>query len=311
LAGLALADVIPPPPPGSIPGKEYSNFTDHDMFGVADPHQNLNWDFQPIPADTFDYTGSGIPTFQPEVDALANIRDAFFQEVTRDTVTLLTSFTGIGDVHYTAAVHHGGSHAAPPNVGVWAFGPVDINPTFPPRDVDGLEVWGAFGADDANMFSLGADFTSGVSVWSYDSVGHVSTPYISVGMIAAAIGRPGLEQQIDLDAMMNFDLDDDPGSTATFGPGDQIMFSIAPIPMPSDGGAPLDGGEIWVWDPAMGPAMFLVHGGEVWDTAHMVAGHYMIGTDHENINALEAVPAPGAVFLLGMGGMVALRRRRS
>ena len=111
--------------------------------------------------------------------------------------------------------------------------------------------------------------------------------------------------------------EDDPGSSATFGPGDEIMFSIAPIPMPADGLAPLDGGEIWVWDPAMGPAMFLVHGLEaggvptVWDTAHVVAGHFMTGAAHENINALEAVPAPGAVFLLGMGSMTALRRRRS
>ena len=84
--------------------------------------------------------------------------------------------------------------------------------------------------------------------------------------------------------------------------GSSIMFSVRPI-------GPLDGGEIWVWDKSTGgPAAFLVHGGHTWDTAHDVSGHF--GGVDENINAMEAVPEPMTICLLGLGGLGLLRRKR-
>ena len=138
-----------------------------------------------------------------------------------------------------------------------------------------------------------------ISVWNY--IGGVASPYIPTAAIAAAIGAPALEQQIDLDAMMVFD---DIGDETFTAPGDTIMFSIAPIP-----GA-FDGGEIWVWNVGAGiPAPFLVHGGEVWSTS--VMGHfagYGFIVD-ENINALEAVPEPATLAVLLVGGLLVLKRR--
>ena len=87
------------------------------------------------------------------------------------------------------------------------------------------------------------------------------------------------------------------------------MFSIAPIIDPA-GVTIYDGGEIWVW--GFGTAAnYLFHGGETWDTAHDVIGHFAhLGMLNENINALEAVPAPGSLALLAMSGLIAARRRR-
>ena len=303
----------PVPPPASVPGKEYSNFMDHDMLGpflpgVPDPHQNLWWDGAGLALDTFDYTGSGSLDFGREVDALANVRDALYMEVSHfDAVPMLTSFTAVPDIYFTMPV--GPPHA--PN-GIWAPAPI-INAALPPTDVDGLEVWGppGPGGDDANFASLSGD-PAGIAVHSYDPIAHASAPYLTDFAIATAIGHPELEQQIDLDAMMIFDTDDALGSAASFGPGDSIMFSIAPVTGPA--GVAFDGGEIWVWDFGA-PAFFLFHGGEFWDTPHDVTGHFfpaLAGTGlFENINALEAVPAPGAIVLIGLGAMVSLRRRRS
>ena len=43
------------PTPCQVPGKEYSNHMDKDMFGVPDPLQVLMWDGQGGVANTFDY----------------------------------------------------------------------------------------------------------------------------------------------------------------------------------------------------------------------------------------------------------------
>ena len=138
------------------------------------------------------------------------------------------------------------------------------------------------------------------ALWNY--IGGVASPYISTAAIAAAIGAPALEPQIDLDAMMVFD---DIGDETFTAAGDTIMFSIAPIP------GIFDGGEIWVWNVAAGPAVFLVHGGEVWDTPHSVMGHFAgYGFDvDENINALEAIPEPATLGLLLAGCLLVLQRK--
>jgi len=204
-----------------------------------------------------------------------------------------------------------------PTNGIWAA-PATINAASPPADVDGLEVWGPDGpaGDDANKFSLIGDPVdpgSGVKVSVWNWIGGAASPYITTASLTAAIGlAPAMENQVDLDAMMIFDGAGDDTFTFEGGgsvPADSIMFSVAPI-----AAAGIDGGEIWVWDFGMVlPAPFLVHGGEVWSTAHSVAGHFGLALtdDNENINALEAVPEPTTLGLLVLGGLGLLRRRRA
>jgi len=273
----------------AVAGKEYSNNFDEDSVGVADPHQNIAWDGLGNAWDTFDYTGAGGYPGGSQVDALANRGDAYFYEVINNEVPMLTSFTGTGDIHYTEAVP--GAHATPPKVGIWATAAI-INAAIPPDDVDGLEVWGLDVLDDADRFSLVGDpFVQGfgrVSVWDYDSGNHMAIPFVTAAVIAGAIGRIDLAYDIDLDAMMTY--------------GDTIMFSIAPTDV-------FDGGEIWVWIVGSGSATSLVHGGCTWDTGHSVRDHFGVAT--ENINALEAVPEPATVVILGLGGLALLYRRRA
>ena len=314
---IAQAVSIPPVGPGSVPGKEYSDNVDKDAAGVADPHQNLWWDGVGGVANTFDYTGAAGYPSGSQVDALANRGDALFHEVISDQVTMVTSFTSWSHIEYTAPVAHAPVHATPPKVGTWARdGQINgHNGNLPlPDDVDGLEIWGppGPGGDDADRFSLINDPLVGaarVSVWAYNSGAHIATPYITALQIATAIDREDLATVIDLDAMMTWDEQGDD----YFGPGDSIMFSIAPL-------AGFDGGEIWVWNFGA-PANFLVHGGEVWNTAHVVGGltgHFSNYNDcfgnpmnvNENINALEALPEPATVCLLGLGGLLLRRRKR-
>jgi len=299
---VVLADPVPPVGPTGVPGKEYSNDLDETFAGAPDMHQNIWWDGAGGVADTFDYTPALPAELQATtwVDALANQADNFYYEVSHlDDVTMLTSFESSADIYYTASGHHAPVHSSPPKRDVWADAGT-INPVAPPDDVDGLEVWGPAGpgGDDADKFSLEFDPAplagTRTSVWNF--VGGVATPYIGAADLATAIGRP------DLDAMMVFDAEGD----LTFGSGDSIMFSIAPVDV-------FDGGEIWVWDFDAGFATFLFHGGETWDTAHSVTGHFGLSftPELENINALEAVPEPATMGLLALGALTLLKRRRS
>jgi hypothetical protein len=294
------------PPPDRVPGKEYSNHSDRAGFPThaPDPEQVIMWDGTGGTADTFDYTGSRAAagdSADREVDGLANLGDALFDAVIQDKSFLLFSTDDDPNIYYEAPHCCLGS-------GVWAT-PPQID-QLSPNDVDGLEVWGPEGADDANRYSLEDDPLANagrVSVWAYNSAGANSTPYILASEIADAIGRPDLADTIDLDAMMTLDSF---GSSGAFDIGDKIMFSIDPIDV-------FDGGEIWVWDgnPGIGTAQYLHHGCHEWNTAFDVQGTF--GTASENINALEAAstPEPGSILLFGFGlaGLVgfALRRRKN
>lgn len=285
---MAASVVWAVPVPSTVPGKEYSNNLDEGSVGNADPHQVIWWDGAGGAMDTFDYTGAGGYPDDSQVDALANSEDTFFFEVIGNNATMLTSFTSFGSIYYTEPVP--GAHGTLPNIGIWAA-PANINAASPPDDVDGLEVWGPAVQDNADRFSLVGDPCVGdfgrVSVWDYDSVTKTASPFITAADLAGAIGGPDLVDSIDLDAMMTY--------------GDTIIFSIAPISV-------FDGGEIWVWTGG-GLASYLVHGGCTWDTAHSVRDHFGVAT--ENINALEAVPEPATVVILGLGWLALLYRRRA
>jgi hypothetical protein len=277
--------------PLAVPGKEYSDNLDKNADNAGDPLQVLWWDGAGNVADTFDYGDTG------EVDALANLGDAYFNAVINNTVPLLFSVDDPDDAGplgasapYIYSEDTGGAF------GVWAT-PAQINSNGV-NDVDGLEIWGPPTTDDANRYSLDGE-PGGASVFAYNSSTGASTTYITQAQIANAIGLAAYEDDIDLDAMMTLDLF---GEHDSFDPGDMIMFSIDPIDLDGGGITPnandIDGGEIWVWTNG-GSAGFLFHGGHWWDTAFPVADTF--GLDSENINALEAVPEPASILLLGLG----------
>ena len=304
------------PSVADVPGKEYSNDRDHEMpSGMGDPHQNIAWDGVGNAWDTFDYTGSVAsgPLPSSNVDAIANFYDAYFPDVTNNLVPMLVSLQTEGQVRYT-------TNGAAATTGIWATG-AQMNAARNPDDVDGLEIWGPevvppvpggppMGTgDDANRFSLAND-AGGTAVYHYDPNTHTSTTWLTAADVAFAIGRTDLIEFIDVDAMMNH------GGGDRWGPGAEIMFSIAPIFDPADGSVIFDGGEIWVYEFGM-PANFLFHGGVLWDTANDVRGHFGIMANPnnlalENINALEAagpLPTPGTLVLLALGGLASRRRR--
>jgi hypothetical protein len=142
LAGPCLAPVLAQVvPPAAVQGKEYSNSPDETAAGAFDPLHNIQWDNPALPADTFDYSGSGPPPEDPDqVDALANHRDHLFGPVVAGAVPFVVSFESVplagfagDDVYY---------HTPAGGTGLWALGPVDVNVPVPPDDVDALELWG-------------------------------------------------------------------------------------------------------------------------------------------------------------------------
>ena len=293
VSSIASAGVILPP--SLVPGKEYSNHMDETAGGLADFLQNIAWDGLGGAVDTFDYSGSGrpiLPGGDPEpmdpdmVDALANNNDFLFDPVRMSAVPFVVSFGGIGDIYF---------HDTAGATGIWALGPVDINAGSPPDDVDGLELWGSPDMDDADRFSIiGDSLGGGTAIFTYVPGAHNSSPYLTHAALAAAIG---VGHTVDIDALMVADRDGD----GVWSAPDSIIFSLWPD-------ATHDGGEIWTWDFGGLPS-FLVHGGTVWDTANPVGATFGVAT--ENINAFEAIPAPGTLALLGLGGLFLRRRRRA
>lgn len=313
------------PTPVEVPGKEYSNHIDVDdtqPTPMLDPEQNLAWDGIGGRNNTFDYSNSRLGDSLPrEVDAIANAGDALYFEVINDRTWLLFStdednrifyeehVTGANGIWALPPTIDADMAAIDPNIGIQNTMPTDM-------DVDGLEVWGGDGPqfDDANRYSLEDDPFNNIAVWKYDKNINLSTPLYTKTDIAQAIDDlfPNFDiiaEDIDLDAMMTF--------------GSNIMFSVDPI---IDKG--LDGGEIFVWDGVAASAIFLTHGGHIWDTTFDVMGTF--GTATENINALEAVgtfedspictggncsqtvPEPGTILgLLAISGLgLGLKRKK-
>lgn len=264
---------------------------DKNTVPALDPMQVITWDGVGGVADSFDYSGTlqlppGNPIPDPgpgfdNVDALANNHDALFFSVIANTSALLFSVTGNGNILFESVGGGSGIWAAPPQIDHHGV-----------TDVDALEVWGPELFDDSDRFSLQRDF-GGVAIWAFTPPGGPSVPFVTDAQIAGAIGRPDLVDEIDLDGLMTS--------------GENLLFSIRPI-FDAQGNVIFDGGEIWTWTVGGPPAVFLNHGGHLWNTAFNVMGTF--GVNNENVNALEAVsaavPEPGTITLICVGIVCAL-----
>lgn len=247
----------------------------------------------PFPQNTFRYGVTG------EVDATANVRDAYFRRLILDNVDLLVSVKG-----------------DPGNIGVWYEKPGppgltgcrwshdDFDGQRPEcvDDVDGVEIWGPQSADDADYYSLQGD-PGNVSVFSM-----ATGPYIPKATIVAAImflGWTGTEDSVDIDGLMVMNRGTDVWDTQ-----DTIIFSIRKT-------GTWDGGEIVVLPFGVNPS-FLNHGGHPWNTAFNVTAKF----GAEDVDAIEAswwlreVPSLtnwGLIILLVLlvlSGIIVIRQRR-
>ncbi len=344
--------------PSTVASPNIVSIDDHDAFGVGDPLQVVSWDGIPRAGvaggnsgstDGFDYDSAVLGNTTRQVDAIANRGDFLFKEVIANQASLLFSTTldirvPGPDVHVMWEDPTGG-------FGPWAPGPgpgVNHHDVF---DVDGLEVWGpeppshtnpnadpvvegyvgAANTADADRFSLDIDSGSGVSVWGYDiptSTVFAWAPHAAivaaveaVFLPAGGIYPPEIRDMIDLDALMARDTNIVGPTRSSFGVGDELLFSIDPIPQVG-----IDGGEIihMAITAAGMTASFLSHGGHLWDTAFDVRGKF--GTEFEDIDVLEAVgtltgdfeipvpdpnvpePATWALAVLALGGVMIRKR---
>jgi hypothetical protein len=299
LAPVAPGPIDGVPPVARVPGKEYTDAL--DVTHVPSPHA-----VQPTQIGMFDGIGgaqdglrlsdyaTNIGGFH--IDAQSQVRDVLFEEARDNRVSLIVSTS------FDQMLGGGIALAAERTTGaVQPFAASTQIVSHPHaggqlRDVDSIDLWGPEGQPHAAFYSF-RDDPNNTSIYTLQALAFgFLQPYLTRGEIAGAIGNTGLTPLIDVDALMVHDI----GTGFTpfdgdFGPGDSIMFSIAPIPNP-EGGDFYDGGEVWVWEHGQ-PAQFLNHGGHLWNTAFNVGAAF--GVQTENIDALEAVgvPEPGTAAL--------------
>jgi hypothetical protein len=286
-AGQEAPSTIPPEEEGKyvIP-VEFTNVPDKQA-ALGTPTWGLNGNDPGQVVFTLAKDGAGGPypnnstyDFDGELDALANMGDAYFFDLIADRAVLLVSFQDEPVGAAGKKVIYAENWGAPPrNFAKWVDRDLVFdNPTV--DSLDGIEVWGPYDADDADCYSLAGD-PNGVSVWIWD--GATSSPYLLKTHIAAAVievGYTGSEQDVDVDALMVWDQ----GTAYEWDAGDMVIFSIRnTIP----GGGNFDGGEIIV-KPHTGLATFLTHGGRLWNTANPIAATFGVAT--EEVDAIEAYP---------------------
>lgn len=316
-SGIVPCNRISPQPGGPDGTLEYSNdldWNDSEGFGALEPGRTIYWDGDGQTEDG-QCIGcingiSGVSTI--EVDALANSRDNGFQELINSEEGLLISLnTGAPTDPSTFAQIADGPISifgfAPTNAAVengpWAIHDVNLNDNGVPGDLDGFNGYGGEASGEfSDKVSLAGD-ENGVSIYSYDQDTDTATPYITQSEIFAAVSSlPGLEllseNDIDVDALMVWDTN---GSRTSWDNGDDILFSLAPVP--SSGFL----GNVIIHLVNNGTAQFLDHGDILWDTN--VDPAFLLGTTVPfawDVDALEVgfIGPPGDFCNCGIDGFV-------
>ncbi len=309
----AAQDIVPDV--RRVPGKDYTDSL--DLTHTTTPHsvrpsQLGQWDGIGGARDG-QWLGQGNTEFREyNVDAHSQVRDVLFDAVVNDVVSLVVSTQFdqmLGDDAALAVERTNGSAQT------FAKRQQVVNHPHAGgvlRDLDSVDLWGAEEGGHASFFSFQNDPNNASVYYNFLAGVPNPQPYLSKNQIANAIGDPNIAPRIDVDGLMVRDVGTGFNPfDGEFNSGDAIMFSIAPV-VDATGAVRYDGGEIWVWEFGQ-PAQFLKHGGHAWDTAFDVAG--LLGTNTENIDALEAVgvPEPASLALLAVGAIAAVttHRRRS
>lgn len=239
--------------------------------------------------------------YDDEVDALANVGDAYFHGVVNNTANLLVSFNadpGVNAVWFETPAPVRGLMWSHQDMSFTTTGGPGPDPNF--DDLDGLETYGPGTLDDANRASFNGDAVAAVF-----EIGPPVAPVVTNAQILTAVGALGYTGPTpDVDALMMS--------------GDEMIFSIR-------ASGNWDGGELVYVGPG-GPAtaVFLFHGGHLWNTAFDVGTAFGVGT--EEVDAIEAwggaVPMTtipslttyGLIVLLALlllSGIIVIRRRRA
>ena len=247
----------------AVPSREFSDDFDRNPDGSANPGNVL-----------FFSCGGGIPAFggpptnspkdfnPGQVDSLARDNDRFFPEARDNQVPLLISVEDDPNIYFEKPSGERN---------VWVFDAAE-------EDLDGLEIWGDSLVTD---YSLQGD-PGGISLFSTSTTFPITITQTQIlnAIQGLGIGLNLSAASIDVDATMRH---------ATL---NQLMFSVAPI-------QDLGGGEIFVLNLVSGAAIYLNHGGHLWDTNFNVIAAFNVV--NENVNAIEAVPEPATAVLLGFG----------
>jgi len=280
---------------GTIP-VEFSNRPDRrdngmGGLGTSDPGQILYTEPDDAPGAPNPKDGIDFLVNVDEVDAVAPLYDYLFDEIVAGLGELLVSFE---DDEGGIAVY---SEKGGNSTTKWTrLQLVNATGADSLDDVDALETHGILGVSDARMYSVVGD-ASGVSVYYFDGVS--SSVFLTRAQVFAAVsalGFTGVEGQVDLDAMMMKDANEDGAWNA----GDEVIFSIA------EAGS-FHGGELIHLAFGGAPA-FLVHGGHTWDTSFNPALAFDIpGAAKKNADAVDSGQGePGIPTLSNAALLIAL-----
>lgn len=291
-----------PAGPERHPGKEYSDELDRNAAGLFESTRNIMFDGRTPSgiADTFRYLPGAPPSATPDpslpqVDALAHPSDFLFRDVIGNTTALLfstriqspSSPTIIGAGFDAGAPSRGCAagdpicyETVPGGIGTWAT-KIQVHQDAPsPQNLDGLEVFGPDGIDDALRFSLFGDAASGCSVFDFAPAVPCVVPHAEIAALFPGISP----SEIDIDALM---MD-----------GETLLFSLWP-----NAALPV-GDNAFVYDRVSGAIAPLFHGGHLWTDG-------WLGLNVDALEAAAALPAPGGLALVGFGlGAAAFARRR-
>jgi hypothetical protein len=295
--------------------KEYSDSPDTKGPGQQqksapssdDSDQVLRWDGAGNVFDAYDFAetrAEGLP-LEAEVDALANVQDSLFFDVTNNQAAALFSIApSEGSGHFDSQVEIWAERPSS-EIEPWAY-KTQIN-KHGVNNLDALEIWGAPGLEDANLYSLAND-PFGIAVWAYEPESNASLHYIWGDEIQSALmgadlmpALPGnaMDIGLDVDALMVYDM----AQNNIWEPGDWILFSLEQLWISLDSQITelFAGDEIFVWQNG-GSIDFLDHGGHLWDSN-------WLGRDIDAFEA-AAVAEPRTLALLSLGALALILGRK-